>query len=294
MRAIFMIPRSGRLASVVILFVMWSSSLTVIGCRERSEFSTPAELSSTKGNDVVVMSYNIAAHMKPDLDTLAREISAADADFVGLQEVETFTFRNFKNTAKQLAEKTHMHFVFEQARGEGIGRFGNAILSRWPIASHEVVRFPHVDSIPDPDGVCTSKYREQRIAIVAKVPTAPGGEVVFATTHMGHCVLEQKAAIETLAKKLDVKKRVILVGDFNAKLVAKDGTPGATAKLIMDQGFREAQTDPTQNLPQAITQRIDWIFHSSCWKAKSFSQGELTVSDHRPVWARLVPSSSCP
>lgn len=268
----------------------------VMGCKVRAPGENATEILADQTptfwqGQVTVMSYNIAAPQRPDLDVIAREIKASKADVVGLQEVDSLTLRNFKDMAGELGKRTGMHVVFEAARWTMGGRTGNAILSRWPIKSHEAIKYPHVDDIPDPTGVCTSKYREQRIGLAATIQVAPDETIVFATTHFGHCLLEQQAAVQVLGQKLDVKGPLILVGDFNAKLVAKDGTPGAVAKGFSDLGLRDAQTNPSQKLPEGVKQRIDWILHSPCWKAHDFAQGELTTSDHRPVTARL--ESTC-
>lgn len=244
-------------------------------------------------DSTMVMSYNIAAPRKPDLDVIAAEIRSSNADIVGLQEVDRFTLRNFKDMAAQLAKMTSMHVVYESARWTIGGTFGNAILSRWPITHHEVVRFTHVNDIPDQDGVCVSKVREQRIGLVATLQVEANKKIRFATTHFGHCILEQKAAAKALGANLDTKTPVILVGDFNAKLMAKDGSASELGRIFTEQGFQDAQTNPSQKLPLGLKQRIDWILHSPCWKAESFAQGEPTASDHGPVTARLTLLPSC-
>lgn len=278
---------------------LFLAALSVVGCKTRTSPEVLSELDAENAapwqGRVTVMSYNIAGPKKPDLAVIAREIKASKADIVGLQEVDHFTLRNFKDSAGELAKKTGMHVAFASARWTMGGRFGNAVLSRWPIAAHEAVEFPHVDSIPDPDGVCTSKYREQRIALVATIQVAKSETITFASTHFGHCVLEQRAAVSALAKKLDLRGPVVLVGDFNAKLMAKDGTTGVVAKDLMDLGMKDAQTNLSQKLPEGVKQRIDWILHSPCWSAQSFAQGELSTSDHRPVTAELeLDRAACP
>lgn len=267
--------------------LVWSSACkSPSSSFETSDLAGGIKSPEWKG-DVTVMSYNIAGPKTPDLDVIAREIKASKAQIVGLQEVDHFTLRNFKNMAGELAKKTGMHVVFESARWTLGGKFGNAVLSRWPITSHKALQLPHVDSIPDPDGLCTSKVREQRIAVVATIKVASNVTLDFVTTHFGHCLLEQQAAVEALGKTLDTRRPVILVGDFNAKLMAKDGTTGTVAKKLNDLGFEDAQTNLSQQLPEGVKQRIDWILHSRCWVSKKFSQGELSTSDHRPVTAQL-------
>lgn len=278
--------------------IFWISLFFCISsCRTAHEDSTgtlTATPSTATGPvEVKVMTYNIAAPKKPDLEVIAAEINAARADLVGLQEVDKLTLRNFKDMAAELGRKTKMHVIFADARWLMAGRTGNAILSRWPIATHEVVRFPHVDTIADPDKICTSKYREQRIAILSTIKLPSGKSIQFATAHFGHCVLEQQAAVEALKEKLSATKPFILVGDFNANQVLKNGATGKTAKAFTEIGLKEAQADPAQDLPQSLSQRIDWILFNECWEAKDFAIGKISVSDHSPVMANLRLLSNC-
>jgi endonuclease/exonuclease/phosphatase family metal-dependent hydrolase len=83
---------------------------------------------------------------KRDLARVTKAILDAKPDIASLQEVDRGTVRTNKvDQAAELAKATDMHFVFGKAIEFEGGEFGNAVLSRWPIAFSKVNPIPGVD-----------------------------------------------------------------------------------------------------------------------------------------------------
>ena len=80
---------------------------------------------------------------KLDLVRLARVITAARADVVALQEVDQKTTRTGGvDQAAELARLTGLHFAYGKAMDYQGGAYGQALLSRWPLAVGRLHRAP--------------------------------------------------------------------------------------------------------------------------------------------------------
>ncbi|MFM7243351.1 MAG: endonuclease/exonuclease/phosphatase family protein [Planctomycetaceae bacterium] len=226
-----------------------------------------------------VLSYNIhhgrGTDGVVDLPRLARVIRAADADLVALQEVDEQTTRSGGvDEAAELARLTGLRMGFGPQIDYLGGRYGQAILSRFPLGPATVHELPAVGG-----------DRERRIAVAAEVDH-PHGRLTFAGTHLHHrseeCrVAQARALIEAFAGA----ERCILVGDFNA-------LPGSEPLAILDGAWqRVAAGDPPPTFPAGEPVRaIDHVFVRP---AAAFDVLDLRVldepvaSDHRPVLAIL-------
>jgi len=112
-----------------------------------------------------VMSFNInvgrTSDGKPSLLRQAGVITQHQPDVVMLQEVHSRTkIRGFVNQAKELSTNTNLPFYAfgKTIKGRlGIGGFGNAILSRYPLREVE----NHI--VPKPVGVSTEDRDERGV-----------------------------------------------------------------------------------------------------------------------------------
>lgn len=99
-------------------------------------------------NTVSVLTLNIwnrSGDWRARREAILSVLRSTDPDLVCLQEV---VGDDERNQAGWLAERCDRHAVFAGAGGpEGGDRFGNAVLSRWPIVDHAAHELPHV---PDP------------------------------------------------------------------------------------------------------------------------------------------------
>lgn len=106
---------------------------------------------------IKVATFNMAAGKVSNVETLAKAITAMDADIIALQEVDKLTARSGHiNQPEKLAQLTNMHVAFGRAIDHDGGEYGLAFLSKYPIHDSEIVLLP-------------SGQREQRIAFIAQV-----------------------------------------------------------------------------------------------------------------------------
>ncbi len=154
---------------------------------------------------------------------IAAELAAIDPDVVLLQEVFADD-DDGSDQARDLAEARGLHWVGTRARPTeershpGRARFGNAILSRWPIRSSSQLALPGADGKPSP-----------RSALWA-VLDHPAGPQAVVTTHLewrydaSPLRQQQLDALvrwvgdcwNDLALDLDADRPIVLGGDLNA------------------------------------------------------------------------------
>jgi endonuclease/exonuclease/phosphatase family metal-dependent hydrolase len=122
-----------------------------------------------------VVTWNLWWRFGPWADrqpAIAATLRAVAADVVCLQEV--WAERDGTDQVAILAEQLGLHHARTLGPWWDGVSFGNAVLSRWPIASHETVRLPRPDGEPG-----------HRSAIVAVVDH-PAGPLVVVSTHLDH------------------------------------------------------------------------------------------------------------
>lgn len=177
-------------------------------------------------NRLRVLTLNIWNRHDPweDRLRLIREgIRELDPDIIGLQEV---LHREGQSQADVIAEGFGYAVAFGAACDLGAGvEFGNAVLSRWPIARKQVFPLP------------TGATDEARALLLAEIDS-PHGRIPFAVTHLNwkfHHGAAREAQVSAIAEILDREAPVdapalalpppppgggfppILVGDFNAQ-----------------------------------------------------------------------------
>lgn len=218
-----------------------------------------------------------------DLPALARLIRESGADLVALQEVDQVQLRSaLVDQPRWLAHELGMDYFFAPTMHRGMGRYGNVILSRFPILAARAEQLPAA--------------LEPRGAIVARV-RAPGGEISVVATHLGLSATDRKAQVEALAATLSAalsaapsgeEGPVILLGDWNAEADAPELLPvagtyrealelaGADARAT----FRAGEVEPYA--------AIDHVFVSDGVGVLSAEVLSDRLSDHLPVVVRLL------
>jgi endonuclease/exonuclease/phosphatase family metal-dependent hydrolase len=230
---------------------------------------------------MTVLTYNIhhaeGTDSKLDLERIAAIIRAQKPDLVALQEVDDKTERvgGLAETA-ELGRLTGLHHVFGKAMDYRGGAYGQAILSRWPIKKHTVHQLPQRSG------------REPRILLSARIGV-PGGDILFATTHLDHQIeevrLEQAATINKHLIAQDAAL-TLLCGDFNA------GPESGTMKTLFDHWTDTAGDKAGPTIPaREPKRRIDYILvrakQGSIKTLRSEVLNEPIASDHRPVIATI-------
>jgi endonuclease/exonuclease/phosphatase family metal-dependent hydrolase len=223
-----------------------------------------------------VLTYNIhhgeGVDASLDLPRIAEIITRAQPDLVALQEVDNRTQRTGGvDQAAELARLTGMNHVFGPAMPYQGGEYGQAILSRFPIAEHQV----HV--LPQQPG------REPRVALAVRIQN-PG--LWFVGTHLDHQLdavrIPQAQELQRLFGERT--EPVILAGDFNAR-------PTNQTMRVFHDWTDAASRDPQPTIPaEHPRHRIDYILlrPAGAWQiVETKVLEEPVASDHRPVSAIL-------
>jgi endonuclease/exonuclease/phosphatase family metal-dependent hydrolase len=229
-----------------------------------------------------VLTYNIhhaeGVDRKLDLERIASVINGVRPDVVALQEVDQSVSRTQSaDQPAELSRLTKMHVVFGDNIKIGGGKYGNAILSRFPVTSHKNHRLPNRD-----DG-------EQRGAIEATItiPDVAQPLVLFAT-HLDHRSDDQERfesaqAINSLAAKHGTHA-ALLAGDLN------DTADSRTLREFL-KSWTTANKKPLLTVPVSEPDRqIDFILFRPAARWKTIDVQvlpEAVASDHRAVLAVL-------
>lgn len=169
-------------------------------------------------NRLRVLTLNIWNRQGPweeRLPLLRAGIARLAPDLVGLQEVVDV---NGRSLADDIREGLGYEAAFGTAHDHGGGvRFGNAVLSRWPISGSRV--------FPLPTGA-TDEHRSLLLAEIA----SPHGTIPFFVTHLNWRLHESAAREQQVVAVAEhLKKNApiaglppVLVGDFNAEPEASE------------------------------------------------------------------------
>jgi len=166
---------------------------------------------------VRVMSWNIWWQFGPwqqRAPLIEASIKAADPDLIALQEVWGDTAENH---AKILAEKLGYHYFHARCMTMNGTGFGNAILSRWPIAEHKEITLSG-----------QAETGETRNALYARID-GPRGVIPFFCTHLNwryeqsHIRQQQVRDVAAfVADNPGDKMPPLLCGDFNAEPMSEE------------------------------------------------------------------------
>lgn len=252
---------------------------------------------SVLSKTITVMSYNIrngeGTDFKVDLDRIVKTIEKADADIIGMQEVDKETSRvNGINSAKYIAEKLEMNYVYGANIPMYGGEFGNAIISRYPITFFKNYK------------LSWQTGHEQRGLLLSRI-RVEDRNIYFASTHLSHTDIklaaEQVKDILKIIQKLT--EPVIIVGDFNSP-------PATIPIMLMDKEYNDAHSlykmvadcknlsceamfDSNYTFPSTNPRcRIDYIFLSDDLILDTESEDTFHVlpsegSDHLPLVAKV-------
>ncbi len=220
---------------------------------------------------------------------IAEVIASLSADIVGLQELDQNRARSAAvDQAGAIAKQLGWHHFFHPAMRRAEELYGDAILSRYPIAVRHAVELPG-----HPPWYC----RETRGVTWAEAET-PLGLVHIVNTHFGLGRLERmlQARLLTSAEwlgSITPEMQVIALGDFNS-------LPWSAAYRVIARELRDVRrlvgspfsfrTYPTAFPALAV----DHIFITPALRALSMHVHRDAVarvaSDHFPLVADLVVS----
>lgn len=203
-------------------------------------------------------------------EMLRAGLAALRPDVVGMQEVMSDGTRSL---ATELAEGLGYDVAYGEAKPLGGGiSFGNAALSRWPVATTGVVPLP---------GAGTD---EQRSLLLTEI-TTPAGPLPFLVTHLAwrmHHGFVREAQVQAIAAAVEAREPMredrlplVLVGDFNARPEATEirfltglQSLGGTSIHLQDAhdvagegpGFTFDRRNPFAAPMNEPPRRIDYVF----------------------------------
>jgi endonuclease/exonuclease/phosphatase family metal-dependent hydrolase len=232
---------------------------------------------------LTVLSYNIhhgeGTDGVFDLERIAQVILDSEADLVALQEVDVNTGRSSGvDQASELARLTGMTAYFGEAIPYDGGSYGDAVLSRLPVSSHQNWMLP------------AEPNHEKRVAVsvVAELPN--GQNVRFIGTHLDHTsnpsdrVAQAKKLLELAFPEGKDSPGTLLLGDMNAQ-------PGSEPMRLLMESFDSAAPDGTPSFPSDEPVRaIDWVLYAprDLWKVELVEVLHAPIaSDHAPLRAIL-------
>src|SRR5215813_4583324 len=227
-----------------------------------------------------VMTYNIHVGVgmdkKLDLQRIADVINRERPDLVGLQEVDRGVKRTEgKDEIAELATMTQMEYAFAPNLDFQGGKYGVAILSRFPIKNTVHRMFEN------------KREAERRGMLLVEVDVN-GKPLTFVTTHLDY-QFEDGRVFETeqlLGFLADVKGPLIVVADMN-------DVPSGSAYQLMRTKFDDAwltsraKGEGFSYPADKPVKRIDHIFYRQSVRAKKARVVETLASDHVPVIAEL-------
>lgn len=197
-------------------------------------------------------------------------IAGLDADVCGLNEVRgRGKSEDYTAQAERMAATLDMHGVFGQsALIHGYDPYGNAVLSKFPIMSFNVIPIPQITDT------------EPRSVLRCELSS---GLQVY-QSHFGLSTPEFECAVETAHTLLkNETKPAVLMGDFNM-------TPDNEILKPLTDSFESADKylDSALTFPSDAPRiKIDYIFANDKVKILSARVPEIVASDHRPIVAEI-------
>ena len=240
-----------------------------------------------------------AEERKTRLAQIADLLRALDADIIVLNEVDFDSSWSLStNQARYLAKQAGYRYWAEQRNLDfriltWKWRFGNAVLSRYPIIEASVVDLPDFSSVETlfagkKRGVnCTIDVNGEKLRIVG-----------VHLSHRSEAIRARSAEVITGIASSDIVP-TILAGDLNSSPSgfphSQSDTDAGNAVDILDASslFQRQPEQPSgssaestyhSTRPESI---IDWILVPRNWQILEYRVESPTLSDHRPVVVEL-------
>jgi endonuclease/exonuclease/phosphatase family metal-dependent hydrolase len=222
-----------------------------------------------------------------DLARIAAEIDTVHPDLVSLNEVDSGTLRSGRiDETGYLATATGLRAVYGPNLPWEGGRFGNAVLSRFPVVASHNLRLPGVPGL-EPRGLLTTTVR------------IGGRPVSFSSMHLSDGpggrtsrILQAEAVAEALRH---VSHPTIVAGDLNSR---PRGLPVRVLRQHLLDAQQEGGTGRGDTIPEpAPRSRFDYVLYDHHLAVMPGSTRVLPSdsSDHRSVFTELAlpPKRRC-
>lgn len=225
-----------------------------------------------------VATYNICHGRYADLDwsRIASAIREADADMVGLQEIDMGTNRiGGLDTVAALTAATGLtHALFVPAMDFDGGQYGTAILSRYPIFAAERHPLPSASYEPRAFGCVTLTLGE-------------GSTLTFLNTHLSYESHTQQDIqfayiADWMGKHLLPDTPAVLTGDFNTEDFTAFTPVTSLGYALVNDTAHEFKT--FRHNPVAID---NIVYREGSMTPEAFGMIESDASDHNLLWCRF-------
>ena len=286
----FLLPIIGLL----IIKKRWFSIISAIACIFliswlHIKYFSPAPLNITDSQpSIKILSHNVGWYTTQS-PTLIKLIQKQQPDIIFLQEIV----------------QKHTERAFTWLKAEYPYQIGTppvGILSKYPIVSSEIL---HLADHPETQQRAIIKFKQQEIVIYNMQATGPWLRISKKLRFLKIPVYKygkRSPEIQDLVQRLEQETLpVIVAGDFNMTDETQDYY---NVQKVMQDSFRKSgwgfgftwphgwelkflvkSSNWKLNYPLC---RIDYIWYSKHWGAKSSSVLEATESDHLPVAAELI------
>lgn len=233
---------------------------------------------------------------------IAKLIAAQKPDVVVLNEVDFNTvWSGGRNQAAAIAEQAGFRYRVEQRNIDfrfayGSWKFGNAVLSQYPVVTAEVVDYP-------PVAAWESWFAGKKRGVVCTLELSPGQRMQVVAVHLEtrDVATRVRSARVLLRLKQEAALPMVLAGDFNA---SPPGFPHSerapvefsrvnTMELLTVLGhfnYRPKENPRTGDFTFSATSPdriIDWILIPREWRYTGYRVIDSELSDHRPVVATV-------
>jgi endonuclease/exonuclease/phosphatase family metal-dependent hydrolase len=228
------------------------------------------------------MTWNIhgalGANPRFDLDRVVSLVRRHAPDIVALQEIDSRRARaaHVDNPFVVLQQALGVHAVDARTVSTADGDYGQALISRWPLADSRI----HDLSYPE---------REPRRAICACVET-PAGPLKVVATHLGLSLRERRSQAMALLGMVGVgDMTTVALGDFNDWFWAGSVRRSLARAL---PGLTPHRTFPSW-LPLFQLDRM-YLWPPTALMASKTDREARHLSDHLPVIAdiRVLPAAA--
>lgn len=254
---------------------------------------------SAKGVEVRILAYNIAEafayrqhlqfagrnEIEERLAALAEVINGVDPDLVFLSEVLHECPPCGRSQVEFLAKTVGAHrWLFGECYNVGLPFYrvpgGNVILSRVQLAAEANL------TLPGRKPFYVSANNRRALFGLARIGNA---QVLLGSLHNDSRGGDNNVAQMRAVLDHSTGRPTILAGDFNAR-------PGSKSlDLLRDSGrFTRIVADQLTHPARKPDRTIDYILVPAEWELLEYRVLKSTVSDHRPVFARVrCPNSLC-
>jgi endonuclease/exonuclease/phosphatase family metal-dependent hydrolase len=218
------------------------------------------------------------------VERVADVIRECRADIVCLQEVHRWLPQSrMRDQPRRLSELLGMRSYYLPSYHILSGSFGNAILTNLPVREH------WRDLLPNHWERRSLRFLLERRTCVSADIEAVGGVIRVMTAHLSLNRFDRLKSVQRVGELVrGLQGSVVLCGDMNARPDSEEMRILEQSGLV-DAGSRnDAPTYPATR-PNA---RIDYVWHSRNLELTESVSVDSQASDHFPVIAELVRSSS--